>query len=144
MRKQPDAEKRNANNVKFVWLKKPIADFVSYSKGDEDQRRATFEDIREQIENLTEETETGTWRVRVVNQAELFRAGCLNFEVRAEDEEDETESSASTSGLSAVKPIQINFLGNPEQPSLQITSSNPQAKSQKIHSEYKGYKWGIL
>jgi methylase of polypeptide subunit release factors len=143
LRKQTNAEKRNANNVKFVWLKKPIADFVSYSKGDEEQRRATFERIREQIENLTKEIETDTWRVRVVNQAELFQAGYLSFDVQAEDEENELEPSAA-GGLSAVKATQTNFLGKPEQPSLQIASDNPKTTSQNLHSEYKGYKWGIF
>jgi methylase of polypeptide subunit release factors len=138
LRKQPDAEKRNANNVKFVWLKKPIADFVSYDKSDEAQRRATFENIREKIENLAEEEENETWRVRVVNQAELFQAGCLNFDVQ--DEEDESEEIETT----AVKPTQTNFIGKPEQPSLQIAASTPNTKSQDIHSEYKGYKWGIF
>ncbi len=145
LRKQPDTKKRNANNVKFVWLKKPIADFVAYSKGDEEQRRATFEQIREHIENLTEEEENETWRVRVVNQAELFQAGCLIFDVQAEDEDDdEDDEENEETPKNAIKATQTNFLGVPEQPSLQIVSENPKTKSRDFHSEYKGYKWGIF
>ncbi|MCY7376844.1 MAG: BREX-1 system adenine-specific DNA-methyltransferase PglX, partial [Pyrinomonadaceae bacterium] len=169
LRKQPDAEKRDRNNVKFVWLKQPIADFVQYSKGDEDARRATFEDIRQKIEDLTEEEENETWRVRVVNQAELFKAGCLSFDVP--DEEDfATENTENTENLAkektvlTVKAVQTNFLGNAEQPSLQILSEPPasaggsnarrhasestakspaNAGGSDIRAEYKGYKWGI-
>ncbi len=163
LRRQSDAEKRDANNVKFVWLKKPIADFVEYSKGDEAQRRETFEQIRDHIENLTEEEENETWRVRVVNQAELFQAGCMSFDVQAEDEDVENEETQK----SAIKPTQTNFLGKPEQPSLQIrsepsavadglTSSGRDTKvsnarlqppatagGSDIRADYKGYKWGI-
>lgn len=136
LRRQSDAAKREANNVKFVWLKKPIAEFVEYSKGDETHRRETFEQIRERIENLTEEEENETWRVRVVNQAELFKAGCMSFDVQDDNDEDEPQTSA-------IKPIQTNFLGNPEQPSLQIASDNPKSESQNLKADYKGYKWGI-
>ncbi|MDQ3180055.1 MAG: N-6 DNA methylase, partial [Acidobacteriota bacterium] len=148
LRKQPDAEKRDANNVKFCWLKKPIADFVAYSKGDEDARRATFEDIREQIENLKTEEENETWRVRVVNQAELFQAGCLSFDVQAEDEEensnrdgqDKQDKKAETFAL---RTEQANLLRQPTQQSLQMTADNPKSKIQNLKSDYKGYKWGI-
>lgn len=158
LRKQPDAKKRNANNVKFVWLKKPIADFVVYTKGDEDARRATFEDIRGRVENLTKEEENETWRVRVVNQAELFEAGCLGLDVQVNDEDEEgAESSESSNGITAIKPSQTNFLGNPEQPSLQIRSvppalaggssapQNPPANAggTDLRANYTGYKWGI-
>lgn len=145
LRKQSSAEKRDRNNVKFVWLKQPIADFVQYSKGDETARRATFEDIRQKIENLTAEEENQTWRVRVVNQAELFKAGCLSFDVQDEEDSatEETENAEKEKKVSAVKAIQTNFLGNPEQPSLQMASDNPKSKIQDLKSDYKGYKWGI-
>lgn len=139
LRKQSDVEKRNNNNVKFVWLKKPIADFISFPKADEEQRRATFEQIREHIEKLTEEEENETWRVRVVNQAELFQAGCMSFDVQIDDDDDENEAIPNQ----AIKPTQINFLGKPEQPSLQIASDSPKSKIQNLKSDYKGYKWGI-
>ena len=148
LRKQSSAEKRDRNNVKFVWLKQPIADFVQYSKGDETARRATFEDIRQKIENLTAEEENQTWRVRVVNQAELFKAGCLSFDVQDEvdfatEDTESTENSAKEKTVSAVKAVQTNFLGNAEQPSLQMASDNPKSKIQNLKSNYKGYKWGI-
>ncbi len=149
LRKQPDAEKRDRNNVKFVWLKKPIADFVAYSKGDEDARRETFENIRERIENLTAEEENETWRVRVVNQAELFEAGCLSFDV-SEDEKDLTAENAENAenGNAGNKKIvlrteQGNLLGQPAQQSLRMDSNNPKSKIQNLKSDYTGYKWGI-
>jgi type I restriction-modification system DNA methylase subunit len=125
LRKQPDATKRNANNVKFIWLKKPIADFLTYSQNESD-RRQTFEEIRKRIESLTEEEETEVWRVRVVNQAVLYEAGCLPFEV-SEDEEEEEESEETTAKASPAREIQTALIEQYK------TATTP----------YTGYKWGI-
>jgi type I restriction-modification system DNA methylase subunit len=133
LRKQSDANKRNANNVKFVWLKKPIADFVTYSKS-EDDRRATFEEIRRRIESLTEEEETDIWRVRVVNQAELYKAGCLAFDV-SEDEEDSEEEETGQKPAPKQKRDDVQDAPASEQVAL--------PGHEETRSEYTGYKWGI-
>lgn len=146
LRRQSDAAKRSANNVKFVWLKKPIADFVSYAKGDESARRATFEKIREKIENLDKEEETETWRVRVVNQAELFQAGCLSFNMQAEDDEetDTDDDLPKRNEAVVLRAEQGNLLGQPTQQSLRITHNSAPPRNLYANSSYKGYKWGIF
>lgn len=123
LRRQPDAEKRNANNVKFVWLKKPVADFLTYTRTEED-RRQTFDEVRRRVENLTMEEETDVWRVRVVNQGDLYEAGCLPFEV-SDDEEDEQDEASDISS------------------SRFVQAALPEYQKNKIGA-YTGYKWGIF
>ena len=93
LRRQPDPEVRAANNVKFVWLTRPLSDLLTYTRL-EDDRRLTFEELRERIEAATgtdeflvsltgnqpisvrQEAMTGL-RIRIVNQGGLGHLGCL-------------------------------------------------------------------
>ncbi len=143
LRKQPDAEKRNANNVKFVWFKERISEFVTQAHSDEGLRRAMFEDMRDRIERLTDEEENDLWRVRVVNQAELFRMGCLSFDVAADDE-DEPETQIADDESVAITAIQPNFQGDPQQQSLRVQTVSTDLSRLHAGGEYKGYKWGIF
>lgn len=129
LRRQTDPTKRAANNVKFVWIKKPIADFLTYSKT-EDDRRQTFEDIRQRIENLTANEETEAWRVRVVNQGDLYRLGCLPFDI-SEDEEAEGDGEEAEDETRSTK--------SPQRPQVSL----PHHHGAEKH-EYIGYKWGIF
>ncbi|MGE0130176.1 MAG: class I SAM-dependent DNA methyltransferase [Blastocatellales bacterium] len=129
LRRQSDAAKRNANLVKFVWIKKPVADFLSYAHN-EAERRQTFEDLRRRIETLTTEEETEAWRVRVVNQGQLYEKGCLPFV--AEEEEEDGEAPAEAAHW---RRGQAALPGQVEQMELG-TGVAPQG-------EYTGYKWGI-
>jgi len=112
LRRQPDAEKRARNKVKFVLLTEPIADLLTYAPT-EDDRRMTFEALRDRIEGMEgkhefsahlagpepvavrQETLHGM-RVRVVRQADLYNLGCGGIRVTPEDESDDDEASEST------------------------------------------------
>ncbi len=124
LRKQPDPKKRNTNLVRFVWFKQRISEFVTQT--DEDLRRMMFEDMRARIEHLTDEDENDLWRVRVVNQAELYRMGCLSFDVSPADEDDENDSGEND---------------DPEQHSLRVHGETSDIRH---GGEYKGYKWGMF
>jgi len=122
LRKQPDVAQRNANNVKFVWLKQKWDQFLPYAQ-DEHERRLLFENLRERITGLTGEEETDVWRVRVVNQGELYAAGCMQIAVsEAEEDDDEVSEASSARALPGVES------------GSQTNTTN----------EYTGYKWGIF
>jgi type I restriction-modification system DNA methylase subunit len=126
LRRQSDVAKRNANSVKFVWIKKPVADFLSYAHN-EVERRLTFEMLRSRIETLTADEETQAWRVRVVNQGQLYEKGCLPFSANEEDDEEENETT----------PDEATPKPNGQEPNGQIRLIEKKA------NEYLGYKWGI-
>lgn len=141
LRRQPDAEKRDANNVKFVWFKKRISEFVTHAQGDEYARQLLFEEMRDRIESLDEQNETDVWRVRIVNQRELFRMGCLSFDV---DDDDENETADGNDNSVSLTSSQPTILGEPEQQSLRVRASEVAIQSAPLESEYRGYKWGIF
>ncbi len=127
LRRQSDPANRNANSVKFVWLKKPVAELLSYAHN-ETERRQTFEDLRRRIETLSTEEETEAWRVRVVNQGQLYEKGCLPF--TADEEGDEED--------------QIEEIPREAKPKPNDQKSNGQIELIKQGvGEYTGYKWGI-
>jgi type I restriction-modification system DNA methylase subunit len=126
LRKQPDAAQRNANNVKFVWLKQPLATLLPYAQ-DEHERRLLFEHLRDRITNMTAEEETDAWRVRVVNQGELYKAGCLPIAISEAEEGDDAEDDAPDDEGTAQ-----------ELPGVERGQATP------APDEYTGYKWGIF
>jgi type I restriction-modification system DNA methylase subunit len=126
LRKQPDAARRNANNVKFVWLKQPLMTLLPDAQ-DEHKRRLLFENLRDRITNLTEEEVTGAWRVRVVNQGKLYQAGCLPIAISETEEEDAEEEDAEDDELTTQ-----------ELPGVE------RERTAAASDEYTGYKWGIF
>jgi type I restriction-modification system DNA methylase subunit len=123
LRKQPDAARRNANNVKFVWLKQKWEQFLPHAQ-DEHERRLLFENLRDRILRLTEEEETEVWRVRVINQGELYEAGCMPIAVSEAEEQNEDEED--------------DEVGARALPGVEHEASTDAA------DEYTGYKWGIF
>jgi type I restriction-modification system DNA methylase subunit len=123
LRKQSDAAQRNTNNVKFVWIKQKWEQFLPFAQ-DEHERRLLFENLRNRILRLTEEEETDVWRVRVVNQGELYEAGCMPIAVSEAEEQDEEEEDDET-GARAL-------------PGVERESQTDEA------DDYTGYKWGIF
>ncbi len=126
LRRQPELKKRNENKVKFVWIKKPVADFMKGARTNENSRR-TFDELRRQIENLTDDQDTDAWRIRIVNQGELYEVGCLPFAVNADEEgEEELEDIAPRPKKDRIEQISLpeHYENNAE--------------------DYVGYKWGIF
>jgi len=131
LRRQSDPEKRQANNVKFVWFKQRISEFIPQDHTDEDLRRVMFEELRDHIEQLEDGEDTERWRVRVVNQGELYRMGCFSFDLTPDDEDhaDEEEDEPHVDGTAQ------HVLGK------DWTPANPDLPRGRA---YKGYKWGIF
>ena len=147
LRHQPNPDKRAANNVKFVWLTKPLSDLLTYAHAEED-RRLTFEELRNRVEAMTgaeefvispsdgepvtvrQETLDGL-RARIINQSDLYRLGCLPFMVSEDDESDEEDEE---------DPVKAaNGEWNDE-----MESACNSAPSCAEETEYVGYKWGIF
>ncbi len=126
LRKQPDAAWRNANSVKFVWLKQPLATLLPYAQ-DEHERRLLFEHLRDRITKLTEEEETDAWRVRVVNQGELYKAGCLPIAISEAEESDDAEDEVPD-----------------DEGTAQALPGVERGRAMPAPDEYTGYKWGIF
>jgi len=139
LRRQPDPEKRAANQTKFVLLNKPIADLLAYSTGEQD-RLLTFEALRQRVENAVGtdeftvnlsgkdamrvgECEITGMRIRVVNQGDLYRLGCAAVPVSEADEEDEEATTETQSNHNGAMPVDT-----------QASNGNG----------YTGYKWGLF
>ena len=127
LRKQADATRRNANSVKFVWLKQKWEQFLPYVQ-DEHDRRLLFENLRDRILRLTKEEETDVWRVRVVNQSELYEVGCMPIAVDEVEEHDDEEEAEETDAERARRILRGEEYGS----------------STGETDEYTGYKWGIF
>jgi type I restriction-modification system DNA methylase subunit len=129
LRKQSNPAKRRANNVKFVWLKRPLEEFLTYAHSEYD-RGITFEDLRDRILSLRADEETDAWRVRVVNQGDLYRIGCLSIALsESEEEEDDVEQ----------EDVERNYIANVGLPGVERI-----AVPVPIDNDYIGYKWGIF
>ncbi|HUZ47386.1 MAG TPA: N-6 DNA methylase [Terriglobia bacterium] len=73
MRREHDPEKRAANTVRFVQLRKPLKEVLEGFDTDPLQAARMMRDcVESQTENLLDDR----WRIRVVNQHELWKVGC--------------------------------------------------------------------
>jgi hypothetical protein len=73
MRREADPAKRGENMVRFVQLRKPLSEVLE--SFDSDPLRAARL-LRDFVETQTENIADDRWRVRVVNQHELWQVGC--------------------------------------------------------------------
>ena len=134
LRRQPDAAKRAENKVKFVLLTEPITDLLTYA-ATEDDRRMTFEALRDRVETMDGKEEFSAYlggpeplsvrqerlhgmRVRVVRQGDLYDLGCGGIGITPNDESDDSEAS--------------------DPAVMSDGSDNPETRG------YTGSKWGIF
>jgi len=89
LRREIDPDKRAANQVRFVWLKKELSQFFATSDSEE-QRRERVDHLRDKIEAQSEWYEDGLLRIRVVKQDNLYLAGCDSDIAENYGEEEET------------------------------------------------------
>lgn len=111
LRRQTNSAKRAANRVKFVSLSEPLSHLLTYART-EDDRRLTFEELRNRVESAEgveqfdaalsggEPVSVGQealhgMRIRVVNQADLYRLGCTAVAVSEQDESDDEDIQPS-------------------------------------------------
>ena len=92
LQREPDEAKRNDNLVRFIQLRKPLAEIYSraleppLSGEGEATRQEDMDTIRDLIEETDAPTVTDYWRVRIRTQQELWEIGAT---LRAEDDEEE-------------------------------------------------------
>lgn len=110
-----ETEERDANKVRFVQLRVPLADLLE-NDGTEDGRQRAAERLRDMILTTEEDTRTPQYRVLIRTQKELYEAGCDGVESA------ETDADSDTEG-----------------PDPQHVIEEVQSESR-----YKGYKWGVF
>ena len=104
LQREPDAEKRDNNQVKFIQLKEPLSEIYSQaldhplSSEDEANRQLDMDIIRDLIEQTDGPITTDYWRVRTRTQQQLWNEG-----VALKNEEPEDEDDAPTQGYSGGK-----------------------------------------
>jgi hypothetical protein len=82
LQREPDRRLRDANLVRFIQLRKPLADIYTealrgpISEESEVARQADMDAVRDLIEEIAANETTDYWRVRVLTQGELWEAGC--------------------------------------------------------------------
>jgi hypothetical protein len=74
MRREPDPAKRATGSVRFVQLRKPLKEVLE--SFDPDALKAARL-LRDFVENQDENLLDDRWRIRVVNQHELWKVGCI-------------------------------------------------------------------
>ena len=90
LQREPDEARRNNNRVRFIQLRKPLAEIYSealdrpLSNEGEALRQQDMDAIRDLIEETVEPTTTDYWRVRVRTQRELWEDGVT---LRTDDDE---------------------------------------------------------
>ena len=95
LQREPDAEKRDNNQVKFIQLKEPLAEIYSQAldqplnSTDEANRQLDMDTIRDLIEQTEGPITTDYWRVRVRTQRQLWEDGVA---LRDEDTEPATDA----------------------------------------------------
>jgi hypothetical protein len=115
MRRESDPAKRAANIIRFVQLRKPLKDVLE--SFDPDPLKAARM-LRDFVENQNENLLDDRWRIRVVNQHELWRVGC-------------------TGGVAGMAGVAPGF--SPTQ--AQYAAIKDDATF--FQGEYQGGKWGI-
>lgn len=100
-RRCDDAAKRNANTVRFIQLRKPIADLL---EGDGTTLGSVLaaDSFRDELLNLTEDVSHKRYRARLINQGELWRNGVeLGRVIRGAPDDDGTNAGGASNGSSA-------------------------------------------
>ena len=81
IRREPDRAKRDGNPVRFIQLRKPLAEIYTQaldrppSEEDEATRQADMDAMRDLIEEIDESQTNDYWRVRFRTQRELWEDG---------------------------------------------------------------------
>jgi type I restriction-modification system DNA methylase subunit len=73
LQKEPDAQKRDANPVRFVQFRYRLESIIG--AGDDDQRLRAVNRLRDELLEIGQDTDTDSFRVRVLRQRELDKEG---------------------------------------------------------------------
>ena len=100
LRRESDSAKRDDNLVRFIQLKKPLAEIYTQaldrplSDEGEAARQADMDAVRDLIEEISEDQNTDYWRVHVRSQRDLWHDGA----VTTTDEDDAADDPAYRGG----------------------------------------------
>jgi len=116
MRRESDPTKRAANSIRFVQLRKPLKEVLESFDPDPLKAARMLRDfVESQKENLLDDR----WRIRVVNQHEIWRVGC----------------TGGVAGVAAaVAPV--------SSPAI-LHGAGDSAATGLFQGDYQGGKWGI-
>jgi type I restriction-modification system DNA methylase subunit len=123
VQREPDERVRMANNVRFIQLRKPLADIYTetlrgpINEADEIARQADLDAVRDLIEEISDHQNTDYWRVHVVPQRVLWDTGSRLPRGTESEESEESE-------------------GNNQERQGALTDDQDET------IEYKGGKWG--
>jgi type I restriction-modification system DNA methylase subunit len=134
LQREPDERARMSNVVRFIQLRKPLADIYSEAlKGpinetNEIARQADLDAIRDLIEEINSHQNTDYWRVHVVPQSLLWDIGSrLPRAVSSEEPDEESDAGEP----------------QPQGKERQAALADDQAETlQREAVQYKGGKWG--
>lgn len=104
MRRESDPSKRASNTIRFVQLRKPLKEVLE--SFDPDPLRAARM-LRDFVESQNENLLDDRWRIRVVNQHDLWKAGCTGGVAGVET----ATQSQGHGGLGVGEPLQGHYLG---------------------------------
>ena len=100
LQREPDSAKRDDNLVRFIQLKKPLAEIYTQaldrplSDEGEAARQADMDAVRDLIEEIIEDQSTDYWRVHVRSQRDLWDEGAET----TTDEDDAADAPAYRGG----------------------------------------------
>jgi hypothetical protein len=123
MRRESDPAMRAANTVRFVQLRKPLREVLE-SFAPDPIRAARL--LRDFVENQTENLTDDRWRIRVVNQHDLWKAGCAG-------------GVAGVSVAAVSSPPSVAPVSSP----ATLHGAGDRAATVSFAGEYHGGKWGI-
>jgi methylase of polypeptide subunit release factors len=116
MRRESDPAKRASNTIRFVQLRKPLKEVLE--SFDPDPLKAARK-VRDFVESQNENLLDDRWRIRVVNQHDLWKAGC-------------------TGGVAGVEAA-VTPVSSP----ATLHAAGDSAATALFQGEYQGGKWGI-
>jgi type I restriction-modification system DNA methylase subunit len=132
LQREPDERARMSNAVRFIQLRKPLADIYSEAlKGpinetDEIARQADLDAVRDLIEDINIHQNTDYWRVHVVPQSLLWDIGSRLPQALSPEEPDEESAGEEPQGKERQAALAGDHTEAPRREAVQ----------------YKGGKWG--
>ncbi|MCX6022411.1 MAG: N-6 DNA methylase, partial [Chloroflexi bacterium] len=131
LQKEPSLANRDANMVRFVLLRKPIAEILGPAT-DEPTSQVNAENLAARILAVSANESNETWRVRLISQEALWAEG-----TRVPVDASDLETTASGS----INETDEEDETDDDQP--EMLDDEPEADQPLVPTEYIGSKWGI-
>lgn len=110
-RRCDDAERRNANTVRFVQLRKPLAELLE-SDGSTLGAVLSADAFRDELLNIMKDVSHKRYRARLVNQGEILRKGVeLGAMMRGEASSEDEEVSGDEADKEKIDAVDGEYFG---------------------------------